>query len=438
MRTHFAVATAVALTVLGSSPAVDAQDSLTMAVGTFANRTGDASLDPLSRGLADMLITDLSVASGLVLLERERLQSIVDELALSGTGLIDPKTAQRVGKLVGADLIVVGAFAAVEPTMRLDARLVAVETGEIMATAKAEGPADRFFAVEADLAKKLLRAFGVVLTPVQRMRVDKPPTRRLDALKQWSEALVALDADDEKTAKRLLEAALAADPSFERAQRRLAALEKKIAELERRTTAVERAGGLVLRPTRPAEFWSNYRVHRGRRQIAEALSDLKRLLDVAPGKVDALMAGAELLKGTRAESMAKLAALAPSTPRLMIKAATAIAARDSPAADQATSALLGEERTAVHRWLRFATLGPPVNETPTAEERAEEWALLQEFEAKDATAELGRIMVGQDSLEAARKRIADRTAHYTKALPGGFERGQVSLPGAALHFLDAP
>ena len=419
-----------------ASPSVEAQESLTMAVGTFANRTGDPSLDPLSKGLADMLMTDLSVAKGLTLLERERLQAIVDELKLSGSGLIDPATAQKVGKLVGADLLVVGAFSSVEPTMRIDARLVTVETGEVVATAKAEGPSDRFFAVEADLAKKLLRAFGVALTPMQRLQVDKPSTRSLRALRRWSEALDAIDAKDDATAKQKLEAALAADPTFAKAQKRLAALEERLGALEQRTAAVERAGGLVLTPSGPSDYWSNYRVHVGRRQTMDAISDLQGLLQKDSSKIDALIAHARLVKASkgRAPPFRDVAKFAPRAAKAIVEAITAIVERDVDSADRLTSGLITKDRRPEHLWLRLLALGPDVNPKPTAEEKAEELSLLYELDVGEGMRRLDAIFVGQDSLEEARTMVAARNKHYSESLPGGFQRGQAALPGAAIQF----
>ena len=435
MRLRFVAAALFAplMYVTVTAPTASAQEKLTMAVGAFANRTGDASLEPLSKGLADMLVTDLAIADGLKLVERARLQSIVDELNLSGSKLVDPKTAQRVGRLIGADLMLVGAYAAVEPTMRLDARLITVETGEIIATAKADGPAKQFFAVEADLVKKLLKAFGVALTPIQRLRVDKPPTRSLDALKRWSEALDALDQDNEGAAKKKLEAALAADPNFRRAQQRLTELEAKLKELEARTSAVERAGGLILKPTKPAEFWSNYRVHRQRKQPAAALTDLKGLLAAEPRAIDALLAYASLATemGRHRTGLKEVATFAPKVPPDIAAAAFAIADANADAAAQKTARLLAEARTPTHLWLRLQALGPKVNPQPTAEDKAEEVAVLHELETKDRWAKLKARFVGRDSEEAARARVAARRKHYAR---GGFARGLSSLPGAALHF----
>jgi curli biogenesis system outer membrane secretion channel CsgG len=55
----------------------------TVALTYFDNNTGDPSFDPLGRGLADMLITDLSVLSSLKIVERARLNEVLSELELA-------------------------------------------------------------------------------------------------------------------------------------------------------------------------------------------------------------------------------------------------------------------------------------------------------------------------------------------------------------------
>src|SRR4030067_3126095 len=73
----------------------------TLAVLYFQDKTGQMELDPLQKGLTLMLITDLSGVKDLQLLERGRLQALIEEMGLAGSGLVETGTAPRVGKLSG-------------------------------------------------------------------------------------------------------------------------------------------------------------------------------------------------------------------------------------------------------------------------------------------------------------------------------------------------
>jgi TolB-like protein len=98
--------------------------------GSFGRDPWD--YEALGVGLQQMLITELSLNSGLRLVERSRLREILDELELTRMGAVDPGTAANVGRLVQARYVVVGGFVDADGTMRLDGRMVDVETSQIL------------------------------------------------------------------------------------------------------------------------------------------------------------------------------------------------------------------------------------------------------------------------------------------------------------------
>ena len=65
----------------------------TVGVLYFENNSGDAALDPFQKGLSLMLVTDLSSVAGLEVVERVRLQALVEELGLGRSGLVEAGTA---------------------------------------------------------------------------------------------------------------------------------------------------------------------------------------------------------------------------------------------------------------------------------------------------------------------------------------------------------
>lgn len=73
--------------------------------------------------------------------ERERLLLALEELNLGTTEIADESTQLRLGRLVGAKFMVFGGYIVIENTMRLDLRLVSVETGAILKTATRVIPA---------------------------------------------------------------------------------------------------------------------------------------------------------------------------------------------------------------------------------------------------------------------------------------------------------
>ena len=79
----------------------------------FRYTGSDTTLRPLERGLAAIVVTDLSRVRRLRLVERERLQVLLDELQLAASGRVDPASGARSGRLIGAGQVVQGQFAEV-------------------------------------------------------------------------------------------------------------------------------------------------------------------------------------------------------------------------------------------------------------------------------------------------------------------------------------
>lgn len=81
----------------------------TIAVQTFASR-GDPVYRAMAKGIAAIVIADLSKVPGLKVLEREKVQKLLDEIRLSESGLTENATAVKAGRMMRAERVVVGSF----------------------------------------------------------------------------------------------------------------------------------------------------------------------------------------------------------------------------------------------------------------------------------------------------------------------------------------
>jgi len=148
---------------LRSVKPVDYGKRALVAVGDLQNRTGNPEYDPLLDGLTGSLIVELYQTECFRVIERQRLKSIIEEMKLGMTGLTDPAMTKKVGSMIGADAILFVDIASVtydaskgsailfEATsekieMTLDARLVSVEKGEILAASKVTIPHSNYYA----------------------------------------------------------------------------------------------------------------------------------------------------------------------------------------------------------------------------------------------------------------------------------------------------
>ena len=201
----------------------------TLAVLYFDYAGRDPGLEALSKGLAQMLISDLAAAKVARVVERDRLQALLNEqkLAQSGkVGKFDPATAARVGKLLGARYLVMGSYFDLLGALRADARLVNVETGQIIKSVGATGPPGDFLGMEQTLVKGLLDAVRTLPHlgpgPGDGARTLKPPRRLMTKTAvTYGRALAAADGGDKKTARALLTDVLGDQPDFALARRDL-------------------------------------------------------------------------------------------------------------------------------------------------------------------------------------------------------------------------
>lgn len=105
-----------------------------IAVWDIENVTAGANgLQPdIGELLSAKIIETIDRSQCCVVVEREKLLLVLEELKLGTTGLVDRSTQLRVGRMLGARLMVFGGYQIIGDFMRLDIRLVDVETGKLV------------------------------------------------------------------------------------------------------------------------------------------------------------------------------------------------------------------------------------------------------------------------------------------------------------------
>ena len=79
-----------------------------LAVRAFEDKTEEG--DAPAAAIMDMMVTELSKARIFNLVERENMNYIADEIRLGQSGLMDPETAPKVGKIKGAQYTMTGSI----------------------------------------------------------------------------------------------------------------------------------------------------------------------------------------------------------------------------------------------------------------------------------------------------------------------------------------
>ncbi|MCP3103681.1 hypothetical protein LZ198_32840 [Myxococcus sp. K15C18031901] len=208
------------------------------AVMPFRNLNEDPALDWLGRGMTETLVSDLR-ASGLIqVVEREQLTSAIAELALQDLSPAKDSTALRVGRLVGARLLVLGSVQLAGKQVRINARFISVETGEVLDTAKVTGPLTRIFSLQDEVATRLLGT-----TP--RQRPSRPSGESaVKALESFGRAL-GPHTDEERAV--LLRKVLDDAPGFYYAQEEITRTQARLATYRLQATSLRKATRSKLR-----------------------------------------------------------------------------------------------------------------------------------------------------------------------------------------------
>ncbi|HET9948681.1 MAG TPA: tetratricopeptide repeat protein, partial [Longimicrobiales bacterium] len=79
-----------------------------VAVLPLAFNSDREDLEPLVYALSDMMTTDFAVSNALVVLERTRIQALLDEMALTSSGYAEPATGARAGRMLRAEHVFQG------------------------------------------------------------------------------------------------------------------------------------------------------------------------------------------------------------------------------------------------------------------------------------------------------------------------------------------
>jgi len=112
-----------------------------IAVLEFTDLQGEVT--NFGRYLSEELITRLYDSNKFKVVERQLLNKVIAEQKLSLTGVVDPDSAKRLGSVLGVDAIVSGTIADRGDTLKVNARLIDTETGEVFSAAATEMVKDK-------------------------------------------------------------------------------------------------------------------------------------------------------------------------------------------------------------------------------------------------------------------------------------------------------
>jgi len=178
-------------------------------------------LSNLGAGLAMMLTTEMMRNPRAVMVERDQIKQLIAEQGLALSGMVDPATAIEVGKLLGAQYMLFGTYTDVMSRLRVDVRVVEVETGRLREAREVTRPREELFQTVAELAGSVFRDLD--LEPAERLPEPRPLPA--SAVIFFSKGIGFEDQGDAEQAKAMYRRALEIFPDYKEAKDRLARLE---------------------------------------------------------------------------------------------------------------------------------------------------------------------------------------------------------------------
>jgi tetratricopeptide (TPR) repeat protein len=255
----------------------------------FENPTHDAPIFWLGEAASVLLTEDLDEL-GVPVITRDERQEAFAKLQVPPNAALSDATIIRIGQLVGASDVVVGSLRRDAGTLKVDARLIALDSGRIARTAEDSGPVEGLFDSFDRLARQLS-----LKTP------GAPIDRRDPALPAFENYIKGLLAESPTTAVGYLSAAVAAWPAFDRARLALWTPLTELGQYEQALAAVEPVTS-DPRLSRRARFVGGLS-YLSLDRFDEAYAAFKGLADVQPTAAALNNAGIALLRRGQAQAV---------------------------------------------------------------------------------------------------------------------------------------
>ncbi len=170
--------------LVAASPAATNATPITAHIAPFSDATAGKAWSGIDAALRDLLMAAVSRDTDVALVDREHLDQVLREQKLTLKDLIDPATAARVGKLLGANRLVTGTVMVPDGQQLLvAAHVLDVDTATVLKTCQAKGRPEDLLDLTIDLGRQVAEALKVPFAPAAVTAIDTTPIASLHFLR---------------------------------------------------------------------------------------------------------------------------------------------------------------------------------------------------------------------------------------------------------------
>jgi adenylate cyclase len=258
-----------------------------LAVLRFDNLSNDPTQDYFTDGIADDLVTDLSMIAGLFITAR--------------SSSFDYQSADtdfdKVADELGVRYLLMGSVRKSVNKVRINARLIDSANGQPVWTHRYDRKLTDIFEIQDEVTKHIVNELSVRLTKKEERRLNEATTRNIDAYDvflQGQERVSRFNPIDNAVGREFFEKAKRLDPGYARAHAGIALTHfydqifgwsaDKAASIAASLEAAELA--LALDSELPHVYVAVGSAKMGSRQFDEAVDYLRRSIEIAPNYAD--------------------------------------------------------------------------------------------------------------------------------------------------------
>src|SRR5256884_1891770 len=291
-----------------------------IAVLPFENLSGDPDNAYFADGIQDDILTNLSKIGDLKVISRTSVMSY------RGSGT---RNARDIGKALGVATLVEGSVRRIGNRVRVNVQLINASTDEHIWAEDYDRDLTDVFAIQTDLAQKIVYTLQAKLSPNEKVRLDRRPTQDPNAYLLFVQApdyanRADMFRDTSLKAEPLFEQAIKLDPNFSLAYAGLSMLESWVYHsfdplpARREKARLNADEALRLQPDLPEGHLAlGFSYYYGDRDYQRALGEFEIAKRGLPNEAQAYMAiGAiQRRQGKWIESTANLGTAAELDPK---------------------------------------------------------------------------------------------------------------------------
>jgi serine/threonine protein kinase/Flp pilus assembly protein TadD len=188
-----------------------------VAVMTFSNITGEPTDEWIGSGIAETVTSDLQKVRGLSVIGRERTFEVLKDLTTGQLVDFDETVAIDIGRRLGASWILGGGYQRISEMIRITARVIDVNTGEVIRTVKIDGNISEIFVLQDKIVYELSQGLNLELGISEITEIEAYETQSVEAYESFSRGMINLRTGSRDSLDRAIhyfEKAAEMDPNY--------------------------------------------------------------------------------------------------------------------------------------------------------------------------------------------------------------------------------